>query len=642
MPGVSLTNSLQLLRRRPAHRNKPALLTGCGTAILCLGLLTAIHGADNGGVPSLVPMPEVTVTAHLTDAQDRLVPSKLSPKADAKSQANALYAQAMLSLENPKTNSQTALAQLRQVATLDPHFSDAQVEIANILLQLGQISPALDQLQTAYAANPHSVDIEAALAYIQRLRGNDEEAIKLGRDALIKEPTQSTAMRVLLEAASEQQDLDGGVLHIEDILKSLPNAPALAWLTFAKLYVEIAHNATHPPSEESLSRTLLPIYQQAAAKPPMTVETLTLLADTYRDLGRKREALKTLQDAVALAPSNVDIIIECAALEAELGQNAGAIKHYEEAYALSPTQTGLQETLGKLYLDNGRFDDAVHLFQEGLAVSPKDILLAINLSIALEKAHHPDQAEACLQQVFSTPTCPPEAYLQLAVLQWAQEDYTKAASTLESAQKRFPASAWVRFYQAIQHRYEKNYAAALSSLDQTRAMAIGPDASVLDAHYYLESLMTMNLAEQTDRFEATAHEGLTKFPNNADLMNELAFFWADASTHLTEADALSKRAVELEPDNGAIEDTRGWTLFHMDEAKDALPYLQRAAILTNNDPVVLQHLGDTYLKLGLRSEAIAAWRRGLEKAPRNGDLANRIDAALAQANNAHDRSAPHH
>jgi Flp pilus assembly protein TadD len=78
----------------------------------------------------------------------------------------------------------------------------------------------------------------------------------------------------------------------------------------------------------------------------------------------------------------------------------------------------------------------------------------------------------------------------------------------------------------------------------------------------------------------------------------------------------------------------------MGQAKDALPYLQRAAFMTNNDPVVLQHVGDAYLKLGLRREAIATWTRALEKAPRNGDLANRIDAALAQAKNAHLRSAP--
>jgi len=624
------------------HRNKTALLTVCGTAIFCLGFLFAsVHGADNSA-PAVVPTSSAAAPLHITDAQNRLSLGKLNPKGEAKAQANALYAEAMLSLENPKNNAQTSLAQLRQVASLDPHFADAQVEIANILLQLGQIAPALDQLQTAFATNPHSVDIQAALAYVQRLRGNDEEAIKLARNALTKDPTQSTAMRVLLEAASEQNDLPGGVLHIEDILKSSATSPALAWLTLAKLYVEIAHASSHPPTGESLSHTILPIYKQAASKPPSEVSTLILLADTYRDLGRKSEALKTLESAVALDPTNVDIIVQCAELEAELGQNATAIRHYEEAYALTPTLTNLREPLGKLYLENARFDDAIKLFQSGLDENPKDINLTINLSIALEKANHPEQAEAILQKVFSATTCPPEAYLQLAAVQWVQQDFTKSGATLDAAQKRFPSSAWVRFYQAVQHRYEKNYTAAIACLDQVRTLATGADAGVLNANYYVECAMTMDLAGQNDRLETTVREGLSKFPNNATLMNELAFAWADSNTRLTEADALSKRAVDLEPDNGAIQDTRGWVLFQMDKAKDALPYLQRAAILTNNDPVVLQHLGDTYLKLGLRSEAIAAWRRGLEKAPRNGDLANRIDAALAQAKNAHERSAPHH
>ena len=107
-----------------------------------------------------------------------------------------------------------------------------------------------------------------------------------------------------------------------------------------------------------------------------------------------------------------------------------------------------------------------------------------------------------------------------------------------------------------------------------------------------------------------------------------------------EARDLFCQIVVLDPDNGPILGTLGWVYFQMGRPKDALPYLQRAAIMTNNDPVVLQHVGDACLKLGLGREAVAAWTRALEKDPRNGDLANRMDAILAQAKNAHLRSAP--
>ena len=61
--------------------------------------------------------------------------------------------------------------------------------------------------------------------------------------------------------------------------------------------------------------------------------------------------------------------------------------------------------------------------------------------------------------------------------------------------------------------------------------------------------------------------------------------------------------------------------------------------MTNNDAVVLQHLGDAWLQTGHRREAIATWRRALQKDPSNHDLTSRISAALAPATHAYSRSA---
>ena len=565
----------------------------------------------------------------------------LEPLADHRSTANALYAEAMLLSDGEADDAKTAAALFRQVVALDPAFTDAQIKLANILLQSGQLDQAMTQLHAAAALHPDSIPLQVSLGYAQRLRGNNEEALRLCAKALTADPNQLVAMRIMLEIAGDQNDLAGGVIHIEDILKTGGSKiTATPWLNLARLYMEIARSEVEPPSSDVVLKTRLPILEQAAAKSPASVETLALLAETYRDLGRKAEAVRTLRQAMALEPSNIDIVLHCAEIESDLNEKSNAIKDYEKAYALNPELPGLRELLGNLYVENHRNEDAAHVLEEALVDSPGNPGLEIDLGIAYEEMHQSEKAQVCFQHVFDAVACPPEAYIKLAFYQLDHKEVKEAGQTLASAQAHFPKSAQIRYYEAIQHRYEKNYSAALDALAQVRALSSEPGASGPEPSYYLESALTLNLAGQKEQLEATLQEGLTRYPDNPELMNELAYFWADQARHLPEALALSRRAAALDPNNGPIMDTWGWVYFQMGQVKDALPYLQRAAFMTNNDPVVLQHVGDAYLKLGLRREAIATWTRALEKDPRNGDLANRIDAAQAQAKNAHSRSAP--
>ena len=602
----------------------------------------------------VTPTPVVsTAPVHISDEGNRVLKGQLKPEADRRSHANALYAQAMLSLENVASadDQQRAMQLFRQVVDLDPNFSDAQLKLANLLLQSGQFDEAHQQLTTLAKSHPGSVPVEVELGYTERLRGQNEEAQRLCARALAADCSQTLAMRVLLEVSADQQDLSGGVLRVEDILKAGgTSVPASAWLALDRLYLEYARGQNNTLTNDQILRTRLPILQVAVAKVPGDADTWTELAKTYRGLGRKIDALTALQRASSLSPSDADLLGHCAELELDLERKDDAIRDYEKAYALNPDlqiiaedgvhHQALRDLLGRLELDNKRFDAAVALYEKALEASPQDPNLEIDLGIAYEATHQPDKAQACFQQVFNSTSCPEDAYLELAFFQISHKEIPQAGETLASALQRFPQSAWVRYYQGLQYRCEKNYDAALASFAQVRSLATGTQAGVLNEDFYIQDALTLDLAGKKDQSEGVLREGLNHFPDNADLMNELAYFWAEQGSHLPEALALSRRAGALEPDNGPIMDTCGWVYFQMGQVKDSLPYLQRAAVMTNNDPVVLQHVGDALLKLGLKREAIETWTRALEKDPHNGDLTSRIDAAQAQATNVHLRSAP--
>jgi tetratricopeptide (TPR) repeat protein len=93
------------------------------------------------------------------------------------------------------------------------------------------------------------------------------------------------------------------------------------------------------------------------------------------------------------------------------------------------------------------------------------------------------------------------------------------------------------------------------------------------------------------------------------------------------------RAIELRPDDGFIVDSLGWVyymrarpLVESGRAREAQPYLERALQeleradrLTGGDPVISEHLGDTYLLLRQKERALERFEEALGLEPREGE-----------------------
>ena len=71
-------------------------------------------------------------------------------------------------------------------------------------------------------------------------------------------------------------------------------------------------------------------------------------------------------------------------------------------------------------------------------------------------------------------------------------------------------------------------------------------------------------------------------------------------------------AVAHEPDNEAYRDSLGWVLFRLGRYGEAVAELEKATSVDEPDPVVLDHLGDAYSKLGREGLAQKTWSRAGE------------------------------
>jgi tetratricopeptide (TPR) repeat protein len=139
----------------------------------------------------------------------------------------------------------------------------------------------------------------------------------------------------------------------------------------------------------------------------------------------------------------------------------------------------------------------------------------------------------------------------------------------------------------------------------------GPDAWRL---YYLRGV-AKERSGRWDKAEADLEKALSLNPDEPDVMNYLAFGWADRGHRLNEAIVLLEKAATLKPRSGEIRDSLGWARFRAGQYPEAVRDLERAVGLAPADPAVNDHLGDAYLQVGRRLEAEYQWRRVLTLQP---------------------------
>jgi len=104
-------------------------------------------------------------------------------------------------------------------------------------------------------------------------------------------------------------------------------------------------------------------------------------------------------------------------------------------------------------------------------------------------------------------------------------------------------------------------------------------------------------------------------PDEPELLNFLGYSWIDRGERLKEALAMVQKAVDLNPDSGAMLDSLGWGYYRLGDFKTAVDKLEAAIVLEPADPDVNDHLGDAYWRAGRRTEARFQWRRVLTLEP---------------------------
>ncbi len=143
-----------------------------------------------------------------------------------------------------------------------------------------------------------------------------------------------------------------------------------------------------------------------------------------------------------------------------------------------------------------------------------------------------------------------------------------------------------------------------------------------DDTYYFYLATVQEKQNKLDDTIKSLKKAIEYNPENAMVFNYLGYLYAENNINLDESIELIQKALAISPSNGAYLDSLGWAYYKKGDVGQAIKKLLQAEKKLDKDrspdPVVYDHIGDAYHKIGQTDKALEYWKKSvnLQKNPK--------------------------
>jgi tetratricopeptide (TPR) repeat protein len=397
--------------------------------------------------------------------------------------------------------------------------------------------------------------------------------------------------------------------------------------------------------ESSLTNEGVHEFDALIDKNPDDVFLKFLASKAKLESGDLTGARSQLMDIVHRRPHFLEAQVMLADISYRQGNMAQTVEHATAALEVNPNHLRAQMLRGSALLAQGSLDEAEAVLNRLERVAPQSVDVRLQLAqLALAQRKY-GEAEASFEKMLAANPNEWRALGGLVDTDLAQNHSERAFARLEQALTRSRGAAIVRYMLASAALKTGKYDVAIENLRQLASQSSGSIEPHLrladvyrlkgDAHDAVVTLQRAALLNPKDPRPATllpfllekenrrqdakavAKFALARRPNDADVMNNLAFLLAETGDNLDQALKLAHRAVEAAPNNSAFADTLGYVYLKRGQNDDALEIFNRLAQQYPNDPTCAYHSGLAWYQKGDMVRAKAELTRALDRMPSN-------------------------
>ncbi|MBU8923441.1 MAG: tetratricopeptide repeat protein [Bacteroidales bacterium] len=510
-----------------------------------------------------------------------------------------------------------------------PGDEDIQLALARVTFDLGKFDEARKYAGRIAGSGRVGAKGTLILAETEYRQGNTKRAVRLldsvkDEENIPRFEVHKFLARIYLES--------GDVEKARGVLESAREINPL------DLYVNYRLGFIYAEADEI--DNAIESFRGAVRSNPSVSSAHLALASMLHHKGLRDEAKEEFTIAVELDPDNRAAIEDLSELYYEDGDFRSGADLLGPIFERGNLDESGKINLGRFYYQLKEYDKALEVFTKLLSsTGERPAILRVISEIELGKGRL-RKAEVHLKRLIDVEPENFTNYIGLLLISFGlagepsdpgEEPLISPAegrAVLKEAVKRHDkSSANDNYMLGSIYRKIDDRKRALDFLLQAEKLQPGDQRILLEIASLFEDMEEYEKALERVRFLYEIS------PDDPSISNFYGYLLAQKGDRLGFAEELLISAIQKEPENGYFLDSLGWIKYRKGEYEKAREIFIEAVTFVEGDPIIWEHLGDTYFKLNLFTDAEEAYSRSVVIDPDKPEVQGKLQKAKKAAMN---------
>lgn len=496
---------------------------------------------------------------------------------------------------------------LAQIKAHAKDFDAVYAVVGDFYLRTGDSDSALREYREGIQKDPkHKAVYQHDIIQVLLHQGKRAEAAEVNNQVLKENPKDSDAKSLAATFLLDQGDVNNALTQLQSVVTSAPDN-AVAHYELGRAYLASGRSDAREAARQQ--------FEKAISLRPDFPNPRIGLAQLQVTHGEYQAALDSVDEILRRDPGNVSA--KMIQSQAYLGQKKFGDSDTLMANMLksNPSSPAVYYQAGLAAIAEGKLQQAEAAFQRAYELNPADGKSLLGVVDAEIQQGRPEKAMTILQgEAKKSPNRLDIPFLMGTTAQREgkyQDSLSYFTRVLNGLDKKSKARADLFLQMATTYRLAGDRDNAIANLQKAREIL--PENETVLSNLGLVMDEAKRPSEARQAYEAS----LRVNPNNALVLNNLAYLMAESNADLDVALQYAQKAKGLAPNVPEISDTYGWILLKKGLPQQAIPVFQDLVGRVPANSSYRYHLAKAFAQEGDNTKAVAELREALKHSPQH-------------------------